>query len=146
MTSLSLSLAHALSLVSLSHARSSRWHSRSSARSFGRYGPTTFFGLSNVVCRHDIGDKREVGTVSGAYPHLVFDGFQWQVGGASEVRAAALCFPPVKQEEAAKGPSHDVREPRTRTISFHSGITRTRKAKMVMRKDGGRADREGASV
>ena len=66
------------------------------------YGPTTFFGLSNVVCRHDIGDKREVGTVSGAYPHLVFDGFSGKLGERVKCVLRHL-FPAVQQEEAAKG-------------------------------------------
>jgi U3 small nucleolar ribonucleoprotein protein IMP4 len=41
------------------------------------YGPTIYFGLYNVVLRHDI---REIGTVSEAYPHLVFDGFNSKLG------------------------------------------------------------------
>lgn len=42
------------------------------------YGPTTYFGLSNVVLRHDLKDK--VDPVSEAYPHLIFDGFNSKVG------------------------------------------------------------------
>lgn len=30
--------------------------------------------------RHDIGNKREIGTVSGAYPHLIFDNLTTQLG------------------------------------------------------------------
>lgn len=41
------------------------------------YGPTTYFGLYNVVLRHDI---KEIGTVSEAFPHLIFDGFTTNVG------------------------------------------------------------------
>lgn len=66
------------------------------------FGPTTFFGLSNVVCRHDIGDKREVGTVSGAYPHLIFDGFSGKLGERVKCVLRHL-FPAVKQEDSAKG-------------------------------------------
>eukprot|EP00871_Galdieria_phlegrea_P001788 jgi/Galph1/260/GphlegSOOS_G4923.1 len=42
-------------------------------------GPTAFFSLSNVVMRHDIVDK-ELGTVSEANPHLIFDNFQTSLG------------------------------------------------------------------
>jgi len=37
------------------------------------YGPTAYFGLSNVVLRHDVREK--VDPVSEAYPHLIFDNF-----------------------------------------------------------------------
>jgi U3 small nucleolar ribonucleoprotein protein IMP4 len=42
------------------------------------YGPTTYFGLANVVLRHDLKDK--VDPVSEAYPHLIFDGFNSKIG------------------------------------------------------------------
>lgn len=42
------------------------------------YGPTVYFGLFNVVLRHDI--QEEVDTVSEAYPHLIFDGFNTRLG------------------------------------------------------------------
>jgi len=42
------------------------------------YGPTTYFGLSNVILRHDLKDK--VDPVSEAYPHLVLDNFQTKLG------------------------------------------------------------------
>ncbi|KAI9224897.1 anticodon-binding protein [Blastocladiella britannica] len=41
------------------------------------YGPTAYFTLHNVVLRHDIADK---GTVSEAYPHLIFDNFSSKLG------------------------------------------------------------------
>lgn len=44
------------------------------------YGPTAYFGLFNAVLRHDIGDKGDVGTVSEAYPHLIFEGFSSKLG------------------------------------------------------------------
>lgn len=44
------------------------------------YGPTAYFGLHNTVLRHDIGQKREVGTISEAYPHLIFDNFTSKLG------------------------------------------------------------------
>jgi U3 small nucleolar ribonucleoprotein protein IMP4 len=43
------------------------------------YGPTAFFNLSSCVLRHDIKD-RKVGTMSEAYPHLVFDNFSTPLG------------------------------------------------------------------
>ncbi|KAK3101303.1 hypothetical protein FSP39_002538 [Pinctada imbricata] len=41
------------------------------------YGPTAYFTLSNVVMRHDIPD---VGTMSEAFPHLVFNKFSSKLG------------------------------------------------------------------
>lgn len=32
------------------------------------------------VLRHDIGDKKDVGKLSEAYPHLIFDGFTSSLG------------------------------------------------------------------
>ena len=42
------------------------------------YGPTAYFGISNVVLRHDLKDK--VDPVSEAYPHLIFNNFTSQLG------------------------------------------------------------------
>lgn len=42
------------------------------------YGPTVYFGLFNVVLRHDI--QEEIDTVSEAYPHLIFEGFNSRLG------------------------------------------------------------------
>jgi hypothetical protein len=44
------------------------------------YGPTAYFGIFNTVLRHDIGQKKEVGTISEVYPHLIFDKFSSQLG------------------------------------------------------------------
>ncbi|CAG8793634.1 13446_t:CDS:2, partial [Acaulospora morrowiae] len=41
------------------------------------YGPTAYFSLHNVVLRHDIQDQ---GTVSEAYPHLIFNNFTTNLG------------------------------------------------------------------
>lgn len=41
------------------------------------YGPTTYFSLHNVVLRHDIKDQ---GTVSEAFPHLIFHNFSSRLG------------------------------------------------------------------
>jgi len=43
------------------------------------FGPTAYFGLSNVVLRHDIG-KDSLAPVSEAYPHLILDNFNTKVG------------------------------------------------------------------
>jgi len=44
------------------------------------YGPTAYFGLFHTVMRHDIGDKKDVGKLSEAFPHLIFDGFTSKLG------------------------------------------------------------------
>ena len=41
------------------------------------YGPTCYFTMVNTVMRHDIEDR---GTVSEAYPHLIFNGFESKLG------------------------------------------------------------------
>ncbi|GBG34809.1 U3 small nucleolar ribonucleoprotein protein IMP4 [Hondaea fermentalgiana] len=41
------------------------------------YGPTATFSLTNAVMRHDIED---CGTMSEAYPHLIFDNFNTALG------------------------------------------------------------------
>jgi len=41
------------------------------------YGPTAFFTICNAVMRHDIPN---MGTMSEAYPHLVFHGFTTKLG------------------------------------------------------------------
>ena len=41
------------------------------------FGPTAYFTLSNVVMRHDL---PEPGTMSEAYPHLIFHNFSSDVG------------------------------------------------------------------
>lgn len=44
------------------------------------FGPTAYFGLLNVVTRHDIKDKKAMGTMSEAYPHLILDNFSTKLG------------------------------------------------------------------
>ena len=46
------------------------------------YGPTVHFTLYNVVLRHDIPD---VGTVSEAYPHLIFENWAKREEGSLDV-------------------------------------------------------------
>lgn len=58
------------------------------------FGPTAYFGLSNVVLRHDLADKPP--TMSEANPHLVFHGFTAKTGLRLKTILQAL-FPPAKQ-------------------------------------------------
>lgn len=44
------------------------------------FGPTAYFGLLNVVTRHDIKDKKALGTMSEAYPHLILNNFSTKLG------------------------------------------------------------------
>lgn len=48
------------------------------------FGPTAYFTLYNVVMRHDVPD---IGTMSEAFPHLIFHNFTSQLG--KRVSAAA---------------------------------------------------------
>ncbi len=41
------------------------------------FGPTCYFSLANTVMRHDI---EGCGTISEAYPHLIFDNFKSKIG------------------------------------------------------------------
>mmetsp|Transcript_87477 Transcript_87477/g.155148 ORF Transcript_87477/g.155148 Transcript_87477/m.155148 type:complete len:311 (+) Transcript_87477:66-998(+) len=58
------------------------------------FGPTAYFGLSNVVLRHDLADKPP--TMSEANPHLIFHGFTAKMGLRVKTILQAL-FPPAKQ-------------------------------------------------
>jgi len=58
------------------------------------HGPTAFFGLMNVVTRHDIKTKE---TVSEVYPHLVFDNFNSPLGERTKTILQHL-FPVPKDE------------------------------------------------
>ena len=42
--------------------------------------PRTVTGGGAQVLRHDIGEKKKVGTISEAYPHLVVDNFTSKLG------------------------------------------------------------------
>lgn len=44
------------------------------------FGPTAYFGLVNVVMRHDIKDKHTLGTMSEAHPHLILENFTTKLG------------------------------------------------------------------
>jgi len=41
-------------------------------------GPTLYFGLQNVVLRHDVNEKLQ--TMPEIYPHLIFNNFTTQLG------------------------------------------------------------------
>ncbi|XP_073037864.1 uncharacterized protein [Primulina eburnea] len=44
------------------------------------FGPTASFGLLNVVTRHDIKDRKAIGTMPEVYPHLILDNFSTKLG------------------------------------------------------------------
>ncbi|ONH90945.1 hypothetical protein PRUPE_8G084800 [Prunus persica] len=44
------------------------------------FGPTAFFELRNVVTRHDIKDKKAMGTMPQVYPHVILDNFTTKLG------------------------------------------------------------------
>ncbi|CAK8564594.1 unnamed protein product [Lathyrus sativus] len=44
------------------------------------FGPTAYFSLNNVVTRHEIKDKKAVGTMPEAYPHVILDKFSTKLG------------------------------------------------------------------
>lgn len=58
------------------------------------YGPTAYFALSNVVPRHDID---EIGTMSLATPHLIFENFSTLLGERVTTILKHL-FPPTKDD------------------------------------------------
>ncbi|ELT99436.1 hypothetical protein CAPTEDRAFT_19360 [Capitella teleta] len=61
------------------------------------YGPTAYFNLSNAVMRHDIPD---IGTMSEAYPHLVFHKFSSKLG--ARVRNILKYLFPVPKEDSKR--------------------------------------------
>ncbi|KAI9792713.1 MAG: snoRNA-binding rRNA-processing protein imp4 [Peltula sp. TS41687] len=60
------------------------------------HGPTASFSLHNVMLRHDIPGAAR-GTVSEAYPHLIFEGFQSRLG-KRVVKVLKHLFPPREVE------------------------------------------------
>jgi len=62
------------------------------------YGPTAYFGLSNVVLRHDLSSK--LGTMSEAAPHLVFDNFSTGLG--ERVAQVLKALFPVPKEDSRR--------------------------------------------
>ncbi|KAL3852576.1 hypothetical protein ACJMK2_016197 [Sinanodonta woodiana] len=58
------------------------------------YGPTAYFNLSNVVMRHDIPD---VGTMSEAFPHLIFHNLSSKLGNRTK-NILKYLFPVPKED------------------------------------------------
>lgn len=58
------------------------------------YGPTAYFQLMNTVMRHDIPN---VGTMSEAYPHLIFHNFKSKLGERT-MNILKYLFPVPKEE------------------------------------------------
>mmetsp|Transcript_5149 Transcript_5149/g.8985 ORF Transcript_5149/g.8985 Transcript_5149/m.8985 type:complete len:307 (-) Transcript_5149:48-968(-) len=72
------------------------------------FGPTAYFGLSNVVLRHDLAEKPP--TVPEVHPHLVFHDFTAKTGLRVKTILQAL-FPPSKalgERVVTFANSHDV--------------------------------------
>ena len=61
------------------------------------HGPTALFQVAGAVLRHDLGDKKAVGTLSEAAPHLIFDGFTTPLGARFKTVLTHL-FPPPKPD------------------------------------------------
>jgi len=81
------------------------------------YGPTAFFGVSGAVLRHDIGQKREVGTVSEQYPRLIFD----RMGSPLGARVATVLknLFPVPKDDARRVVTFANREDRV-SVRHHT--------------------------
>lgn len=63
-------------------------------------GPTVYFGVFNAVMRHDIEGKAQglkLGTISEAYPHLIFESMDSKVGERVKTVLKAL-FPVPKSD------------------------------------------------
>ena len=84
------------------------------------FGPTAYFGLSNVVMRHDINEKS---TVQQVHPHLIFDNFTTPLGerlknilkvsGMRSTRESSICISLFIYILL------DLSIPRSRSLSFH---------------------------
>jgi len=59
-----------------------------SSRKNPPFGPTAYFTLSNTVMRHDIPN---IGTMSEAYPHLIFHNFNSKLGERVSVALSVFC-------------------------------------------------------
>ncbi|CAN8245465.1 unnamed protein product [Cochlearia groenlandica] len=44
------------------------------------FGPTAYFGLLNVVTRHEVEDKKTIGKMTEQFPHLIFNNFSTKMG------------------------------------------------------------------
>ncbi|RMX61544.1 hypothetical protein pdam_00013717 [Pocillopora damicornis] len=61
------------------------------------FGPTAYFTLSNTVMRHDI---PKIGTMSEAYPHLIFHNFNSKLG--ERVKSILKYLYPVPKDESKR--------------------------------------------
>nr|XP_039251553.1 U3 small nucleolar ribonucleoprotein protein IMP4-like [Styela clava] len=61
------------------------------------HGPTTYFNMSNCIMRHDIPN---VGTMSEAYPHLIFHNFNSRLG--ERVKTILQSLFPVPKEDSKR--------------------------------------------
>ena len=59
------------------------------------YGPTAYFSLSGCVLRHDL--NAEMGTMSEAFPHLIFHNFSTKLGERTKTILQSL-FPIPKED------------------------------------------------
>jgi len=64
------------------------------------HGPTAYFGLQNVVLRHDIPDRKERGHVSAQYPRLIFQNFNTRIGERTKIILSHLF--PVPRDESTR--------------------------------------------
>eukprot|EP01104_Vermistella_antarctica_P009947 TRINITY_DN2621_c1_g1_i1.p1 TRINITY_DN2621_c1_g1~~TRINITY_DN2621_c1_g1_i1.p1 ORF type:complete len:288 (+),score=50.74 TRINITY_DN2621_c1_g1_i1:445-1308(+) len=78
------------------------------------YGPTAYFALHNTVMRHDIEDR---GTMSQAFPHLIFDNFNTKLG--QRVQSILKYLFPVPKEDARRVISFVNRDD---TVSFRHHV------------------------
>jgi U3 small nucleolar ribonucleoprotein protein IMP4 len=94
------------------------------------YGPTAYFGLYNVVLRHDIQTKE---TISQQYPHLIFDNFTTKLG--ERVQNILKYLFPVPKEDSKRvltfANQHDF-------ISFRHHIFKKDKTEILLKEIGPR--------
>ena len=72
------------------------------------HGPTASFSLHNVILRHDI-ENYAGGSISEAYPHLIFDGFTTPLG-KRVVTILKHLFPPGVKRDSARVITFSLRE------------------------------------
>ena len=96
-----------------SREREKRQQGRRAREAYGVDGQWICACMCAQVLRHDIGEKRKVGTISEAYPHLVIDNFSSRLGERVGnilkylfpcPKARALCCPAPLLSQAAARP------------------------------------------
>merc|ERR1712050_48201 len=68
------------------------------------YGPSAYFGLFNVITRHEIGTRKELGPIPETCPHLIFEGFDTSLG--------------IRVKEILKHLFPSMKEPTKRVVTF----------------------------